>query len=353
MQNEGNGRPLASIIVNNYNYARFLGEAIDSALGQTYAPLEVVVVDDGSTDESREVIARYGDRITAVLKENGGQASALNAGFAASRGDLVLFLDADDALLPTTVERAAELFEQPGLVKVHWPMLEIDAQGQRTGELQPPYPLHQGDLRTRSLREGPVAGDAAPTSGNLWSRDLLERILPMPEQEYRINADGYLVMLAWIYGLVRTIDEPLSLYRVHGDNHHVVQARAKKRQQYLDFFLVHCRDLQRHFAGLGVDTDPNEWRINKDLCTFEERVDAAKRELATILDPGTRYILVDDQAWTPPTAEVLPGRTAVPFLERDGHYWGRPADDAAAIADLIRLREAGAEFIVFPWYARW
>ena len=80
---------LVSIIVNNYNYGRFLGEAIDSALGQTYPRLEVIVVDDGSTDNSRDVISSYAGQLTALLKCNGGQASAFNAGFAASRGEVV------------------------------------------------------------------------------------------------------------------------------------------------------------------------------------------------------------------------------------------------------------------------
>jgi glycosyltransferase involved in cell wall biosynthesis len=71
--------PLVSVIVNNYNYARFLPDAIDSALRQTYGHVEVIVVDDGSTDESRVVIASYGNRIRAVLKRNGGQGSAFNA----------------------------------------------------------------------------------------------------------------------------------------------------------------------------------------------------------------------------------------------------------------------------------
>src|SRR4029077_3087176 len=82
-------------------YGRFLGRAIDSALGQAYPWTEVVVVDDGSTDESRAVIAGYGDRVVPVLKGNGGQASAFNAGLAASRGRVVIFLDSDDWLTRT------------------------------------------------------------------------------------------------------------------------------------------------------------------------------------------------------------------------------------------------------------
>src|SRR5438128_12254393 len=90
--------PAVDIVVNNYNYGRFLREAIESALAQAYEHVSVIVVDDGSTDDSREVIATFGDRIVPVLKENGGQASACNAGFAHSKGDIVVFRDADDVL---------------------------------------------------------------------------------------------------------------------------------------------------------------------------------------------------------------------------------------------------------------
>src|SRR5688500_10169891 len=117
--------PLASVIINNYNYGRYLGAAIDSALAQTYPHTEVVVVDDGSTDDSRQVIAGYGERVVPVLKENGGQASAFNAGFAASRGDVVLFLDADDLLLPGAVAAAVAHLADPEVVKVHWPLRVI------------------------------------------------------------------------------------------------------------------------------------------------------------------------------------------------------------------------------------
>src|SRR5262245_56536748 len=110
----------ATIIINNYNYGRFLADAIDSALSQTYANTEVIVVDDGSTDNSREVAQRFCDRAVVMFKENCGQASAYNAGFAASQSDFVCFLDADDSLEPTTIADSVEAFRDPELVKVEW-----------------------------------------------------------------------------------------------------------------------------------------------------------------------------------------------------------------------------------------
>ena len=80
------GRYLATIVIVNYNYAQFVAAAIDSALEQSYDPLEVIVVDDGSDDGSREVISSYGDRIRPLFQDNGGQGAAYNAGWRAARG---------------------------------------------------------------------------------------------------------------------------------------------------------------------------------------------------------------------------------------------------------------------------
>jgi glycosyltransferase involved in cell wall biosynthesis len=93
---------MASVIISSFNYGTFLREAIESALNQTYTHTQVIVVDDGSTDDSPEIIASYGQQITSILKPNGGQASVLNAGFAVSSGDIIVFLDSDDALSNST-----------------------------------------------------------------------------------------------------------------------------------------------------------------------------------------------------------------------------------------------------------
>src|ERR1700760_3461305 len=92
-------QPLVSILVSNYNYAQYIGETIESALHQTYPNFELIICDDGSTDDSVRVIEQYqrkGPRVQLIVKENGGQASGFNAAYAASRGELIALLDSDD-----------------------------------------------------------------------------------------------------------------------------------------------------------------------------------------------------------------------------------------------------------------
>lgn len=211
--------PLVSIVINNYNYGCFLSEAIESALEQTYSNLEVIVVDDGSTDNSREIIAQYAEKgkVIPVFKENGGQGSAFNAGFKASRGELVLFLDADDVLLPQCVAKVMEVWE-PHLAKVQWRMGLVDKRKKPLGRTWPParQQMVSGDLRELVFRWSSYP--TPPTSGNAFSRWLLQGALPMPEEEWRIDADSYLLVLAPVRGRIRSIDLVLSLYRVHGKN---------------------------------------------------------------------------------------------------------------------------------------
>ncbi|MFN4073903.1 MAG: glycosyltransferase family 2 protein [Thermus sp.] len=208
--------PLVSVIINNYNYGRFLREAIESALTQTYPYIEVIVVDDGSTDHSREVIAYYKGQIRVVLKENGGQGSAFNAGFAISRGDIVIFLDADDVLLSNAVEEVVAVWK-PEVSKVQWRLLLVTEKLEPMGQTWPmERRLPSGSVRESLLRWRYYP--SPPTSGNAFSRWLLEKILPMPESEWRIAADSYLLTLAGMYGNIQSIDRELGYYRVHGRN---------------------------------------------------------------------------------------------------------------------------------------
>ena len=128
------GELSVDIVVNNYNYGQFVGHAVESALAQAYPNVNVIVVDDGSTDDSREILQAYEGKIEVVLKENGGQASAFNAGFARSAGDVVIFLDADDVLRPEAAALVASTFAaDPRVVKVQYRMEVIDEGGCPSG----------------------------------------------------------------------------------------------------------------------------------------------------------------------------------------------------------------------------
>lgn len=209
-------QPSVSVVINNYNYARFLEEAVNSALNQTYPRTEVVVVDDGSTDDSRKLIANFGDQVVSVLKENGGQASACNAGFVTSRGDIVIFLDADDYLFPHAVERVVAAWA-PGVIKVQYRLQEIDALGGPLGLFPPRHKrLDSGVVWPILLEKGYYI--TPTTSGNGFARTVLDEILPIPEVEYRNWADTYLNNSVPFHGKIGSINEALGAYRVHGSN---------------------------------------------------------------------------------------------------------------------------------------
>ena len=102
---------LISCIVPVYNGERYLGEALDSILAQTYRPLEIIVVDDGSTDGTAEVVAIYGDQVRYLKQVNGGPAATRNLGLSSSNGEFVAFLDQDDLCHPEKLERLMERFK--------------------------------------------------------------------------------------------------------------------------------------------------------------------------------------------------------------------------------------------------
>jgi glycosyltransferase involved in cell wall biosynthesis len=338
-------QPLATVVVNNFNYARFLADAIDSALAQSYANTEVVVVDDGSTDESREVIADYGHRVRAVLKSNGGQASAFNAGFAAGRGEVFCFLDADDMLDASAVEAAVGALASPEAVKVHWPLRQVDAAGRRTGELVPGRELCCGDLRELVLEHGPGSHVDPPTSGNAWKREYLDEVLPVPD-EFRNEADAYLLELAPIFGAVARLPAPQGSYRLHGQNAGASMSFDERLAHDLYVHGVACDALAAVCRRQRLPFDRSRWRGDawlRDVAAFATDLDEA-------IPSGQPFVLVDQGQLV---MDQHAGRRAIPFPERDGIYWGRPAEDGSAGAELDRMRALGHRFIVFAWPAFW
>lgn len=241
--------PRVSVLIANYNYGRFLRDAVGSALAQAYPRVEIVVVDDGSTDDSREILAGYGKRIVTVLKANGGHASAINAGVARCQGELVALLDSDDVFLPGKIERVVRAYRRsPRAVLIHHRLRTIDALGAPRG-FGWPRDVWSGDVRERTARTGGW-WPRPTTSAMTFARSFLQRILPMREDSepgQAIWPDAYAGDLAPFFGEIIGIPEVLTHYRVHGDNS---QARFDAGKQLRQIEFEH-HQLREALARLG------------------------------------------------------------------------------------------------------
>jgi glycosyltransferase involved in cell wall biosynthesis len=204
-----------SIIINNYNYSEFLEACVESALAQTYRNIEIIVVDDGSTDRSRVLLEKYKGRINVILKDHGGETSGRNEGFRQASGEIITFLDSDDFLRPDAVEQVVAKWH-PAFAKLQFPLRVVDQKGESTGLLMPRCRLDEGRVDHLLLRTGRYI--TTPGSGNFYSRWLLERIMPVPVAEWPQSVDSYAATFAGFYGEIGAIQEPLGFYRVHDCN---------------------------------------------------------------------------------------------------------------------------------------
>ncbi len=340
-------QPLVSIIVNNYNYGRFLKEAINSAIDQTYRHTEVIVVDDGSTDDSREVMQEFGDKIVSVFQNNQGQASAFNSGFEASKGEIITFLDADDILFPNAVEKMVALFMDPNVVTVHWPLCKVDVDGKMTGEIAPKQPLPEGLFKDQLIKYGPEHwGDSPLPCGHAYSRCFLETVLPIPEKEFKAGADFYVFVLAPIFGILKRLAEPQAFYRIHGSND-----TLKPLDEYIDRYqnwYDHAGvAITKHLHAQGIEVDPNSW----PQVSWYHQIKRSLEEINQHVPLNSSYILVDDDQWV--SSDIIYGRHRIPFMEKDGRYWGKPENDDAAVTEIERLLKKGPTGIFFAWPAFW
>jgi len=293
--------PLVSVIINNYNYEHLVGDAISSALNQTYERMEVIVVDDGSSDDSRAVIEGYGKDIVTVFKANEGQSSTFNAGFAKSSGEIICFLDADDMFLPNKVERIVDAYADEAMGWCFHPLQWVDAMARPIpGSPYIRYAAGHYDLRSQYMRGKPLFW-APPTSGLTFRRRLLGKLLPMP-QHIRITSDNYLTFSAPAFAPGFWISECLSLQRIHGANAYtakddplfkaVVQLSIARGMH--DAFPKLARLANRLFANAaaakwtaGADFQEVSGEVRQYLgnCAVAEKVEVLARLAYRILRP--------------------------------------------------------------------
>jgi glycosyltransferase involved in cell wall biosynthesis len=254
-------KPLVSIIINNYNYEKYIKEAIDSALNQTYINIEIIVVDDGSKDGSAKIIDSYDKQLKVIYKQNGGQGSCFNVGFEASSGEIIIFLDSDDTLLPHAITKIVDAFSGQNIAKAYAHLLTMDQDSKPTGRMVPNTELEEGSLLQKTLLLGPASHANPPTSGNAWSRSFLNQVLPLPADDYRISADAYLFTLSPLFGNFARIEVPIGYYRIHKRSHTQKSPFELKRlEKDIRMHMNRVDELSLRATNLGHYHNKEEWK---------------------------------------------------------------------------------------------
>lgn len=334
-------RPRFSVIVNNYNYEAFVDATLASVEAQTCRDYELIVVDDGSSDRSLDVVRRYpAASIVRTARLNQARACLEAARF--SRGDYVYFLDADDVAEPHLLATVAgALSGEPA--KVQFQLSLIDAAGEPAGEPFPTFPEGYDSAAMREAVEARGMYVTPQTSGNVFSRRVLDLV---DDIDYERAIDGVTLLVAPFLGEIRSIATPLARYRLHGANrsramsperfrtertrfvdrlHHLERLSPRLavpvslRRQPGDMFFVRDRlFLERHQAGMRPDRDAC---IAYAEGLYQERGVASALKLT---------------AWMLATA-YGPKRVSEPLADMRGNPWSRYRDARHLAQAIIGL----------------
>ncbi len=252
--------PLVSVLISNYNYGAFVGESIQSVLSQTYENFELIICDDGSTDNSVEVIPTFLNdrRVRLIQKENGGQASALNAAYEEAKGEIICPLDSDDMFHPKKLQQVVFAFAgAPSCGLCIHKVQPVSGEGRPIG---PPYPrfLESGWIGPRALEEGAHSANVPPTLGLSFRRQIADRLFPMPEQ-FRRSPDAHLVRAAFFITQIVPISEALASYRVHGKNiQGLFDTSVKTRTIIIDDILMYIQTLRNFLKSTYGESTANK-----------------------------------------------------------------------------------------------
>jgi hypothetical protein len=223
-------RPLLSVLIDTYNHEKFIEQAVMSVLEQDFPmeDTEILVVDDGSTDKTLEILCKFEPRIRIIQKQNGGQASAFNLAIPQCKGEVIAFLDGDDWWTREKLRTIVPIFEsQRDIGVVGHGCLIVDAQGHLQNTLLP-----QKSQRLNARTPEAVALFSRytcffGTSRVAYRKALLEQLLPIPEGAV-IEADEWLFTLAPWLADVMVLDQALFYYRLHGGNMYMLNGASEK-----------------------------------------------------------------------------------------------------------------------------
>jgi glycosyltransferase involved in cell wall biosynthesis len=273
-------RPFFSILIDTYNHERFIDEALQSVLSQNFpaADREILVVDDGSTDRTPEILRKYQPQIRVLRKTNGGQASAFNFGIPECLGEIVAFLDGDDWWAPGKLQQVAQaMTAEPELGFVGHGIVVVFQDGSQRAET-----LRNGF----SFQANTVAGALTfrrrcafmGTSRMAIRKTLLDQIGPVPE-EIQVQADEYLYTLTAVRMPVCILPEPLTFYRLHADNGFILSApdpqKLRRKQKSLEALVA---GLSQALRQQGIAPD-----IQRALLAYSS---ACADQIRLLLDGG-------------------------------------------------------------------
>lgn len=248
-------RPFVSILVDTYNHEKFIEQAVTSVLEQNFpaSDYEVLVVDDGSTDRTPEIVKKFEPRVIYLPKQNGGQASAFNFGIPHCRGEIVAFLDGDDWWAANKLERVVRILAKYSSVGiVGHGMVNVQLDGREQVEV-----LREGFRFQSNSKQGALLfrrrASFLGTSRMTIRTELLRRIGHVPE-EIGIQADEYLFTLAAALSEVEILPEALTFYRLHGDNLFQTTGNDQNKIRRVQKALaLLCATLGERLRGFGID----------------------------------------------------------------------------------------------------
>jgi glycosyltransferase involved in cell wall biosynthesis len=341
-------QPGVTVLIDTYNHERFIEEAIVSVLGQDFpaSEMEILVVDDGSTDRTPEIVRKFEPRVRLLQKTNGGQASAFNAGIPEARGEIVSFLDGDDWWARNKLSRVMEtITADPELGIVGNGIVMVQLDGSMQSEVLREHFQFQANT-VEGARLFRLRKSFLGTSRLTVRRDLLRRIGAVPEI-LRVEADEYLFTLAAVLMRAEILPDAVTYYRFHDSNGFQMStpdlARLRKKQAVLDSLAKllaaemnryaiepHCAQMISEIVqveadqirlslgeGSSAETFRTEWKIYEVLCptaTLAHRIFKMLSLIPSLLMPPKRFYelrgrLVSNSLYRAARAQILPNPT--------------------------------------------
>lgn len=273
-------KAFVSVLIDTYNHERFIEQAIVSVLEQDFpsSDREFLVVDDGSTDCTPEIVKRFSPQVRLLRKENGGQASAFNAGIPECKGEIIAFLDGDDWWASSKLSRVVQaLSEDPSVGIVGHGIVNVQRDGSEQAEtLREGFRFRANTMEGARLfrRRGAFLG----TSRMTIRASLLHRIGNVPEA-VEIQADEYLFTLASVLAEAQILPEALTFYRRHGANRfEIADQDPQKLRRKQKSLAILASSLLRQLENLGVEP-----QVRRAVVEYTE---ASADQLRLMLDGG-------------------------------------------------------------------